>query len=885
MASQVDLGSFLISLEQQGLKIIRKGLPTEQVAAPLLTFRMTEAERPPAIFTIQRINANGHGRASFHGSVTQRIALDGEIVYRRDLDGLEVNFRVENASDDMQVRFSVHLDATGEADPRWLIPGFMYNKNRPENVEGIFPGFSEFGKDIRQLVSNEWAVRSDRTALPVVCCWTHNLFSYIYSPPSFGESEETPDGIGMSGLYFSTDTGHPVSGVEFPYREYPAKFSFCHDDDTDPEETFIYLPSKTPIRASVVFGAGAPDLNAYRRVVRSLYNQLKEKYMISPRLTAPEELEGIAFDGLLKYHYDHRQSAVYETACFDRHFAGDSSYVERPHMHAGWLSGGLPAYTMLWAGREGNNGEAIHAGASVFDKFSSELSPCGTIFPVWTEEYGWSCSFGPEEGTGHSRTIAEAIYFMLKATGLELKHNQVHLSWAEAILSSLNYAMGAQRDDGCFPVYFDLTTGRPTDFSGSGGMAWIAALALGASVLQREHFKEVACRAGEYYSSMLHQWELNGSLEDQYCVPSADDYRWALISYMALYEIDRDTKWLRLARKAADLCMTWRFAYNVDFPYQTMAGAYRVETRGGDISSVASPTTGPSGLLIYGDLVKLASYLGDDYYFDRAEDSRFFSMQLVAEVDGQFNAREGMVGGQIFHTDWWQPKGIVLSVSDVMASALIKYAALQMRSLEINRDTVLASKELEEPIADDGVLYRNAVQPKNVTRESKIRGPEGVVGADAPGVQEKPKDNFVPRGPAPKDGSLTGNMMHLLGIKERAPSSRDSQVSDIFVPPRFELDADQRRQQEQSQAQPPQPNLPPIEPEEPKGSMLPKKVELPDDEEVAPPAPPQAAARNGGKPSPFTNFSVSKDEEPAEEKPADSSRDSEDEVEIKYKIF
>ncbi|MCC6547087.1 hypothetical protein IT570_07950 [Candidatus Sumerlaeota bacterium] len=714
MPASVQVGKYQLSFESRGLRLQRTGDAQPVIVTPLLMFTITEAGSPPAIFQIQRLVPAGPNAADFHGFTSQRLALYGRITAAAEgLDALRVEMRVENAVDEMRIRVSAQMILTGEADPRWLVPGVFYGNNRPPGSTRVYPTYSEINRDLRKLVSNNWALRSDRAATPLVCAWTYGCFGYVSTQGVFGRTRENPEGVGMTGLHFGSEEGQPTLGVDFPYREVPVKFSFCHEDKIEPEETFVVLPKATPMVTTFLAGIDQPDLHAHGRVVRYLY-YADEKENPPAKAAAPlEEQEQVAHAGLLRWHFDSRQAALYESASFDRHFGRKGAYTERAHMHAGWLSGALPAYALLHAGRESKHVESINAGVAILNKFTGAIAPGGTIFPAWTEENGWSCSFGPEDGTAHSRTVAEAVLFILRSLGLEIRNSTNHHQWYEAALSSLNYAMGAQRDDGAFPCYYDLTTGRPTSFDGCGGLPWIAAFATGSSLLQKPHFREVAIKAGDYYAKFVRNGLLYGTVEDLNCVPTSDDCHWALVAYINLYELDRDTKWLALAKKAADLALTWRFSYNVAFTRNSMLGRYEIATRGGDITSVASPATGCQGLISYREMVKLANFIGDDYYRSRAEDARLFAQQLVVREDGQYNGREGMAAGLLFHTDWWQPKGMFLSLSNAMTGGLFKYAQIQHRLLKTSTRVVdSAQDEADNEWLHDPVYYADADVPE-----------------------------------------------------------------------------------------------------------------------------------------------------------------------------
>ncbi len=661
---------------------------------PVLCMTVTEPDKAPMMFHIERLAPAAEGGLDFHGYFTDRIALDGNIVYRPDLDGLEVTMQILNVSNDMNARFGTTLELTGEAEPRWMIPGLFYRDNKPEGCTRAYPTFHEFTRDPRQFISSHWSFRADRAATPLVCAWTYGCFAFFYTAECFGVTPDHPEGAGMASLVLAQEDGSPRLGAEFPYRESPVKYSFCQDDGAEAEETFLHLPKRVPLLVNFVVGFGVPDLHAYDKVLRAIYTKSGRFHQIRGR-TSSEEAERNAHMGLLRWHYDQKNSVVYESSAFDKHFGKRGTHFDKTHMHAGGVGGALPAFVLLWGGREADHDVSIEAGVSIFNKLTSALSPAGTIFPVWTEEFGWSCSYGPEEGTAHSRTLAEAILFIIRAVRLELKHNQARGNWLEAAASTLTYAMAAQRPDGAFPSYFDLTTGRPTSYEGFAGAAWIAALVAGSTLLYQPHFRESATLAANYYMKMLQEEFLFGSVEEEPYVPTADDAHWAVISYLMLYEFDRDAKWLAMAKKAADLALTWRFTYNVTFSKYTMAGMMGMKTRGGCVSSVASPVTNASGLICYGEMLKLAALTGDKHYKDRADDTRLFATQLIAREDGDLNGRIGMTAGHVCHTDWTQPKGHVMSLSQSYACALVRYAELVRRSLDIPLSVFAGQEESE----------------------------------------------------------------------------------------------------------------------------------------------------------------------------------------------
>ncbi|MEO8376753.1 MAG: hypothetical protein ABI579_03715, partial [Candidatus Sumerlaeota bacterium] len=151
----VQIGKYQLNFESRGLRIQRTGDDRPVLVTPLLTFTITEAGSPTAFFHIQRLVPSGPNAAEFHGFTSQRLALYGRITAISDgIEALQMEVRIENAVDDMRIRLSAQLVLTGEADPRWMVPGVFYGNNRPPGSTRVYPTYSEINRDLRKLVSN-----------------------------------------------------------------------------------------------------------------------------------------------------------------------------------------------------------------------------------------------------------------------------------------------------------------------------------------------------------------------------------------------------------------------------------------------------------------------------------------------------------------------------------------------------------------------------------------------------------------------------------------------------------------------------------------------------------------------------------------------------------
>ncbi|MBX3729868.1 MAG: hypothetical protein KF858_11835 [Candidatus Sumerlaeia bacterium] len=680
----VPAGPYVLGFDPRGIRITREVEGPVGEVRGLIVLTLTEQGQAPVPFTIERLMADPSpkGGIRLHGYVTDALAIDGRIQYDEVTEGLEFKLAISNSADDVHVRFGMYLELFGEAEAEWLIPGLFYNENKVRDCQHVYPSYSEIQRDPGRFVSNHWSFRCDRAALPAVLCETFGVVGFIATEEYAVVDDELSPARSLTSLGFSTEDGYPVLRMEAPYCEEPVKFTFCRPTGTDMEEHFTLLEEGRPLTLGAQVGLVPQREGARESVYRSLYRRWWAVQPPRPKVSSIGA-QHLAIEGLVNWHLDEPRGMVHERAAFDRHYARGGSQVELPHMHVGWLSGVLPAYVLLWHGRDTTNPNYVRAGTLVIDRICSDLAPCGTLWSMFTVDEGPSAGAGPSEGLIHARTIGEAVLFLVRAMRLELQANTTHSTWFGAIASTLRFAVQNQLESGALPAYWEADTGEVQSYDGTAGLCWVAPLVACNHLVASNAYLDAARLAGEYYASFVEKGFLYGCVEDLPLVPTVDDCHMALIAYMLLYEADRSPRWLELARRAADLALTFRMAWNVTFDADTMLAQTGFMTRGGDIVSPAMPVLTANGLISYGELQKLSALTGDSYYGDRARESRTFATQLLARSDGEYNARRGQAIGQLFHTDWWQPKGMVLSLSYAWTLALVAHAELLEMHLAI----------------------------------------------------------------------------------------------------------------------------------------------------------------------------------------------------------
>jgi hypothetical protein len=520
---------------------------------------------------------------------------------------------------DAGIRVELELPPTDV--PGWLVPGVFYGENRVEACTRIYPRFTPGRVDVSRMESDAWSFRADRCATPAVFARGGGLVTTERSP------------LGQSGVGFALRDGRPVVWLDFPYREEPLRYDGSETPAPPDVQTYRWQPGE---RVELAVERNDGD---WRRVLRPAARAEDAAWVSVERAAA------LAAHGLHRWHYRPDPPRLIETAAFDRDGVGEDG--DRDAMHVSWISGAPYAYALLRHGRRVGNAEYVVAAEAVLDHIAENLTPAGTVWPQWTASRGWTWGWHPDHARAHSRTLADAALFMLRAG----------LPWDAAARSNLAVVRRAQRDDGALPAALHVETGDALSWDGTAGMSWIPPL------VEAGHLDE-ARRAGEYFRQFEHWY---GAPEDVDLAPSSEDGYAALQAFAALGDVET-------ARRAADWALTFRYSYDVAFPETTLLGRYGFRTRGADQASPANQHLHAFGLVCLPELVWLARETGDAWYEQTARENLACFRQFVAREDGDFNALKGMAAERYYQTDCFAAKGMLGTLSHAWSVGVLLYA-------------------------------------------------------------------------------------------------------------------------------------------------------------------------------------------------------------------
>lgn len=751
MGSEFIVGAYRIEADHQRLRVRRRFEGSREVAVEGdLAFQIIRQAGTTETFTFAGIRLIDEGEVEIETTAGTKLSATWVLSFRKDLDGFAVKVALSNQGSDFQGRLVVRVFLPAESDAHWLIPGVFYGENRPRGCDLVYPGYSEIHRDAGRLLSNYWMFRSDRASLPAVFCSTENLTAFIAGDETDGMHDSSATGLAVTGVGFSgvdgLDGGDGALEINFslPYAERPGKFSRCADDGIEPVETFLRIERNRALNFHFEFGLIAEGRDARERLFRALYEDRWSRTRQTPRLSS-HEASNLSIEGITRWHFAADQQMLRAMASYPARSGmapKRDARVETPMM-VGGRNGAFPAYVLLWHGRDATDMAPVQMGHMIMDRITADLAPCGTIWPaIGPDGNGMGQpNFGNDSPTAHARIVGESILFIIRALRLELMSKTPHPRWSEAITSTLDYIISMQRTDGALPSTWRLKNGIPGDFNGCSGAAFIAPLAAwGRLTGQRSYIDHAEAAAKFYGNQFLGDDLIYGMGADSGQAPACEDGHLALMGYQLLYEITRDDKYLELAIRVANWALTFRLAANIDFGRWTMLGGSGLQTFGGDIESVASPVLGPWGLISYGEMVKLTALTGDAYYEKRANEGRWFASQLLARVDGEFNARAGQTLGLISCTDGMMPKAMAESRSVLWTASLIRYAELVASNLVVSREALAGDRRSIAEMAsrESVVLSRTEIElPESASaRRSRMTGVRKLADEPTPLVGE-----------------------------------------------------------------------------------------------------------------------------------------------------
>ncbi len=321
----------------------------------------------------------------------------------------------------------------------------------------------------------------------------------------------------------------------------------------------------------------------------------------------------------------------------------------------GWTGGMISTYPLLFSGNEQTRQNVIKN----FDwLYPNGISPSG---------FYWDCGVNgkwlggdirkPHTGNWHLiRKSGDAIWYITKQFMLMDKMGiSVKASWKDGNQKALDAFVKLWNSYHQIGQFVNSLTGEIIVGGSSGGGIAPAGLALASSYYHNPNYLTVAKEIAEYYYKNFTVKGIScGGPGDAVQNFDSESTLGLLESYVTLYELTNDKKWITYAEEEAKQMATWVVSYNYQFSDTSAYGRAKIHTTGTVYANTQNKHTAPGFCTASGvGLLKLYRYTGNRFYLELLQDNAHNITQYLGHpLKPLGNMPMGCVSERVNMGDW-----------------------------------------------------------------------------------------------------------------------------------------------------------------------------------------------------------------------------------------
>ncbi len=322
----------------------------------------------------------------------------------------------------------------------------------------------------------------------------------------------------------------------------------------------------------------------------------------------------------------------------------------------GWCGGGMSSYVLLKHGNNLSKERAVSTLDYLFrHQFERGFFEGRIRYGVYEDDSFHTAGL---EDLHLVRKSADILYFLFKHFSVM----QPKRAWVEGAKRCADALVRLFETYGTFGQFVNGKTGEMIVGASSSAMMAPGALAKAYEYLGDEKYLSAAKKSCDfYYKEYICQGITNGGPGEILAAPDSESAFAMLESCIALYEVDKDPKWLRYAIDAANICSSWVVTYAYRFPKESEFGRYGINTVGSVFANVQNKHSAPGICTLSGDsLYKLYLYTGNREYLELILDIAYFIPQCVVTENKRFRSWDtppklllsGFVNERVNMSDW-----------------------------------------------------------------------------------------------------------------------------------------------------------------------------------------------------------------------------------------
>ena len=282
----------------------------------------------------------------------------------------------------------------------------------------------------------------------------------------------------------------------------------------------------------------------------------------------------------------------------------------------GWTGGMISTYPLLFAGNEQTQKNVCRN----FDwLFPNGISPSGFYYDSGAKGTLW---YGgdirkPQTKNWHLiRKSGDAVFYILKQFDLMQKRGiEVKPIWREGNQKVCDAFVKLWQKQHQLGQFVDSQTGEIAVGGSSSGAIVPAALALAAQFYQKSNYLDVAKALADSLNENFVKKGISCGGPGDALQNFDSESAYALVeSFVTLYEVTQDKKWLAIAQNATRQLATWVVSYDFKFPKNTLFERYNIHTTGAVYANTQNKHAAPALCTFSGlGLFKLFRYANDTF--------------------------------------------------------------------------------------------------------------------------------------------------------------------------------------------------------------------------------------------------------------------------------
>lgn len=325
---------------------------------------------------------------------------------------------------------------------------------------------------------------------------------------------------------------------------------------------------------------------------------------------------------------------------------------------AGWVGGGMNTYPFLLE----DQGSAREQAMSTLRFISSYLQrENGWFVPMYANGKVYGDNFSAqEEPVLLARKDGDLLYFLLKQIMYLKENGELETELEQAVKAQADAFVRYFKKNGEISQFLDMEKEVPLQKGTASAAIVPAALALASVYFNEPVYLETAEALGNIYlEDYLHRGMANGGPGEICQAPDSESAFALLESYVELYEISGNEKWLRTAKDAFELAWTWVMSYDFKFPKYSTAERRRVHSRGTVFANAQNKHSAPGICTLSGNsMLKLYRFTGEEKYLEALRRISHAIPQFVSLEDRPVMTLEnrplpsGYINERVQTSDW-----------------------------------------------------------------------------------------------------------------------------------------------------------------------------------------------------------------------------------------